>query len=305
MKQLFLVLALVLIAIVPPAHAAIFLPHLADVRVEITNQLAIASNAPALDKKLVSALRKSLTLIDRPGKTNVANDLKTLGLVAKSLNRTSVSNEFQSEFTAAVDEYFILLSAAANSGSNRLNATYPGRLRDSAAKALEKVFASLLDASGYLDLAAEAKLLSKIAIAIGRAETAIARAEDAPAPPASITATVTGSLNTTIKTQGAGIVAGDSLVLNGAQAMGAGIKQINLVCMAVPEGTHTVNVENGNINTLQFPGTSMNFGNGVGTATVTRNNANRTAFGTFSFTATGVSGTIGTITVTGEFTGTF
>jgi hypothetical protein len=148
--------------------------------------------------------------------------------------------------------------------------------------------------------------LMKVTLApIVRAEAAIARAENAPAPPASITARITGSMKTTIKTQGAGIVAGDGLVLNGAQAMGAGFKQINLVCLAVPEGTHTVNVQNGSINTLQFPGIAVNFGNGVGTATVTRNNANRTAFGTFTFTATGVSGTTGTITVTGEFTGTF
>jgi hypothetical protein len=305
MKQLFLILAIVSFSFAQQSRAALFLPHLADVRLEITSQLAIASNAPVLDKKLVTALRKSLTLIDRPGKTNVANDLKTLGLVAKTLNRTTVSNEFQNEFTAAIDEYFLLLSAAATSGSNRLNATYPGRLRESAAKALEKVFAAILDASVYSDLPAEAKLLSKIATSIVRAEAAIARAENAPAPPASITARITGSLNTTIKTQGAGIVAGDGLVLNGAQAMGAGFKQINLVCLAVPEGTHTVNVQNGSINTLQFPGIAVNFGNGVGTATVTRNNANRTAFGTFTFTATGVSGTTGTITVTGEFTGTF
>jgi hypothetical protein len=301
----YILITLLSLAACIHARAAVFLPHLADIRAEITNQLVIASNAPTLDKKLVTSLRKSLTLIDKPGKTNVANDLKTLQLVAKTLNRTSVSNEFQAEFTTAITTYFNLLDDASVNSSNRLNATYPGRLRDAAAKALAKIFAQLEDGAIYTDLAAEAQLLSKIAAALVRADVAVARAEAAPEPPATITATVTGSLNTTIKTDGAGIVAGAGLVVNGAQAVGAGFRQINFVLQDVPEGTHTVNLNNANINTLQFPATSANYGNGVGTATVTRNNANGTAFGTFTFTATGVSGTTGNITVSGQFSGTF
>lgn len=305
MKHLVIIVAVALAAFVQQSSAAIFLPHLADVRTEITNQLTIASNAPALDKKLVASLRKSLTLIDKPGKTNAANDLKILGLIAKTLNRTTVSNEFDAEFTAAVNAYFNELSAAAESSAERLDATYPGRLREVATKALQKVLDGLEDGVSLTDLVAQAKLLSKAAAAIVRADLAIARAENAPAPPASIVAQVTGSLRTSIKTQGAGIVAGDGLVINGAQSAGTTVRQINFVCLAVPEGTSTVNLNGGNVNVLKFPGVAITYGNGTGTATVTRNNVNGTAFGTFTFTATGVSGTTGSITVTGEFSGTF
>jgi hypothetical protein len=305
MKQLAIIVAVALTAFFQHANAAILLPHLADVRAEITNQLTIASNAPTFDKKLATSLRKSLTLIDKPGKTSVANDLKVLGLVAKTLNRTSVSNEFDAEFNAAITAYFNDLNAASESSADRLDTTYPGRLREAAAKALQKVLDGLEDGAALSDLVSRAKLLSKVAAAIVRADLAIARAEDAPAPPARIVAQVTGSLRTSIKTQGAGIVAGDSLIINGAQTSGTTLHQINFVCLAVPEGTSTVNLNGGNVNVVKFPGVAINYGNGTGTATVTRNNVNRTAFGTFTFTATGVSGTTGNITVTGEFSGTF
>ena len=98
MKHLFLTLVLCSAIFLPSAHAASGLFD--SLRAEVLNQLNIATNGvEEPDKKLVSALRKALTTIDKT-KPDFASLAKALGTLAKGLNRTAVSNEFAGEFSS-------------------------------------------------------------------------------------------------------------------------------------------------------------------------------------------------------------
>jgi hypothetical protein len=304
MKRL-LALALVLTGMVTQLEATPFLPHLNSLQVELTAQLETANNAEEPDPKLITALRKALTQLTRTTPTNLLNDVKALASISATLSKSSASNTFGPLLEDALSAYLQVMLDAGVTLSNRLNASFPSKTRTAAEGKLALLFDQIEAASTTANLAAAAKLAAKAPKTLVVSESLVSRAEDAPAPPARITARVTGAVNMTINTTGAGIVAGHGLVVNGAQPMGAGFKQINFSLLAVPEGTHQVNVAFANVNTLQFPGIARNWGNGTGTATVTRNNAHGTAFGTFTFTATGLQGTAGTITVTGEFSGSF
>lgn len=313
MKQILLAIALTIAVFAPRAQAGIAyqLPFFTDLRAEVIKQMNNASNnvAEGIDvaanKKLFNSTKSALKLIDKananPGYVTGA---KAFNVLAKNLRRTTLSNEFNPILESTFGLYLDSLLNDWETLDARLASTYPGKARTAAEANLAKLFPAIEAADNAGDLLLALKSLSAAAKAHVATEKAIVKAEAAPAPPAQITARVTGSLNTTIKTLAAGIVAGDGLVVNGAQPAGIGFKQINFSVLNVPEGTSEVNVAFGNIN-IQSGANATNYGNGVGTATVTRNNANGTAYGTFTFTAQGVSGTSGTITVTGEFFGTF
>ncbi len=294
----------------PEARAGgIPLPFFTDLRAEVVDQLAKASNNIAItndvagNKKLIKSLNSALKLIDKTKPTYVTG-AKALGVLSKSLARTAASNEFNPIIDSTRALYVGSLYGVAEDLQDVVDASYPGRAREAALKAMAKFLAAIDGAETNANIALALKALSSAAKYQIAAAKAAQKADAAPAPPAQITAQVTGALKTSIKTLAAGIVPGAGLVINGAQPAGIGFKQINFSLLNVAEGTSTVNLAFGNINIMNGPSV-VNYGNGAGTATVTRNNSNGTAYGTFSFTATGVSGTVGTITVTGEFFGTF
>jgi len=304
MKQILLTLAVFAAALVP-SRASTLLPYLDNIRAEIVNQQTIVSNAPPpLDKPLATALRKALFQIDRPTPTNIVNDTKALASIAKTLNKTSVSNVFDPLIRSALINYADEVMTRLVAASNTVASTFPSGPHTAANNLIAQAFDAVESALANSDTTAGAKALAAVTKKLTAISNVVAKAETAKAPPARINARVTGSLNTTIKTAAAGIAPGVGLNIGGAQPQGAGFKQINFVLNNVPEGTSTVPLTFGNVNILSLGG-AINYGNGTGTATVTRNNANSTAFGTFTFTASGVGGTTGTVTVTGDFFGTW
>ncbi|MEO6035107.1 MAG: hypothetical protein ABIQ35_07625 [Verrucomicrobiota bacterium] len=56
------------------------------------DQLSIASNSVVVDKRLIAKLNSVLKTIDKNTTNTLAPGIKTLGLVTKSLNRTSGSS---------------------------------------------------------------------------------------------------------------------------------------------------------------------------------------------------------------------
>jgi hypothetical protein len=308
MKCLLLTLALFAAIFVPSERAAAALPYFETVRAQVLSQLDLATNGVAEpDKKLVSALQKALTAIDKT-KPDYASGAKSLGKLAKALNRTSVSNVFAPVFESTVADYVGALMGEEDALAARLAATFPSKSRTSAELALVRLLAALDSANATDDIILAAKALGTAAKEFGAATKFTVQAEDVPPPPASITANVTGATTVSINTQGAGVTAGapGNFALLGAQAIinPPGQRGISFSLSGVTEGTHAATLSNGTI-TIQSGFSASAYTGGTGTANVTLNSAARSLFGTFTFTANGSGGTVGTVTVTGSFTGTY
>jgi hypothetical protein len=310
MKQILLTLVVFTTALVQQASATVFQPGLGlgAVRTEIVNQQVIVSNAVTLDKPLATALRAALLQIDRTTPTNLVNDTKALQTITAKLNKTSLSNTFDPLIRATLLNYFGVVAGALNNASNTLAGTFPSGPHTAGDNLIATVFDSVEAALANVNTTLASKALAVVTKKLSQINSVVTKADNAPAPPARINARVTGSWGVSIKTQGAGIVGGAGLILNGAQQAGLGVRGIGFSTATVPEGTSTVAITAGAVTQLKFPGITTAYtmqGGDSGTVTVTRNNSNRTAYGTFTFTATGDQGTTGTVTVTGDFFGTF
>jgi hypothetical protein len=142
------------------ARAVSSFPFFGDLRVEVTNQLTITSNAPTQDRKLTTALRKALTLIDKANPTNVVSDTKTLTMLTTTLNKSSLSNVFDAELQAIVDAYASTLLGAELSLSNRLTATFPSGPNTAAQRNLDQVLAALNSGEREREPAVAAKAIA-------------------------------------------------------------------------------------------------------------------------------------------------
>jgi hypothetical protein len=126
MKCLLLTLVLCSAIFIPSARAVDSPPYFGSLRAEVLNQLNLATNVVEPDKKLVSALRKALTAIDKT-KPDYASGSKSLGKIASGLNRTSVSNVFVAVFQSAVVDYVGALTGEEAALAARLAAAYPSK----------------------------------------------------------------------------------------------------------------------------------------------------------------------------------
>ena len=308
MKRLWLTLVVFSAIILPAARSTAQLPYLTALRNEVLNQLTLATNGvPEPDKQLVSTLQKALATIDKTQPTYAAG-AKALGKVGKGLNGTGVSNAFFAVFQSTVLDYVSALTGEEDTLAARLAATFPSKSKTSGQLALERLLAALQGANATDDIVAAAGFLRTAAKEFGTATKLTIKAEDAPPPPANITANITGATTLSINTQGAGVTAGSpgNFALLGAQAIlnPPGQRGISFSLSGVTEGTHTVALSNGTI-TIQSGFSASAYTEGTGTGDVTLNSAARSIFGTFTFTANGSGGTVGTVTVTGSFTGSY
>jgi hypothetical protein len=302
MKHLLLTFVLLSAALVPSVHAVSGPPFFGTLRTEVINQQVIASNATVPDKKLLSALKKALTTIDKTKTDDYVAGTKSLGVLLKTLNHTSVSNAFAGVFDNVVDVYLSALMNAEDALADRLAGTFPSGPHTAAQNNLDQLLAALQAATTDADLVAAAKALSLASKKLVVAAKLTDKAEDVPPPPAQIIADVAGAINISIKTQGA-VITGTPLQFNllGGSGSASGQKTITFSLQNVSEGTHMVNLVSGAfIITSASPAT---YSDGTGTATVTYNSANHSLFGTFTFTASGASGSTGTVTVSGSFNG--
>jgi hypothetical protein len=305
MKCLLLTLALFSSILIPSARADA-LPYFETLRAQVLSQLDLATNGVAEpDKKLVSALRKALTTIDKT-KPDYASGSKSLGTIAKGLNRTSVSNVFAPVFQSTVAVYLGALMGEEDTLAARLAATFPSKSRTSAELALERLVAALQSANATDDIILAAKALAAAAKEFGTATKLTVKAEDAPAPPAGLSATISGALNASFNDFNTTITrTGSSIGVNSqTKPSASGLDSILMELQNVSDGPQTVNVRGG-YNQVRAGGRS--FG-GVtlvnGTATITYDSATKVISGTFSFVGDEAGDSTATVTVSGSFSGT-
>ena len=306
MKCLLLTLALCSAIFIPSARAVDSLPYFGSVRAEVLNQLNLATNVAEPDKKLVSALRKALTAIDKT-KPDYASGSKSLGKIASGLNRTSVSNVFAPVFQSTLADYIAALTGEEGTLAARLAATFPSKSRTSGELALERLLAALQSANATDDIIAAAKLLGTAAKEFGTATKLTVKAEDAPPPPSHFTATITGSGEGTVNFSSSPAPAvasrvGNLVTITGTQIQVNGTtvktKVLNVGIPNIVDGTTTypVGANDGNHATVVYttstgglggPPSGDAFGGTSGSLTVNINIATKTAIGTFSFAGPG------------------
>jgi hypothetical protein len=305
MKHILLILAAFITLTVQRAHAiSLEAPYFSEVRSEITNQLTIASNAPSLDKKLITSLRKALTLIDKADPDNLVKDTKTLTLLASTLNKSSVSNAFDSHLQTVVNIYYNVLLTDRNSLSNRLLATFPSGPHNAAQNNLNQLFTALQNAFDAVDSGLAAKTLSLAAKKAAVTEKLTIKAENANPPKTTLTATISGAINGTYKAQAAPatFLGANHYTVTAVKAGRTGQTTVELDLVDAVAGTSTIALNgNSSYKILSLSG-FQNYVATSGSATITVNTDTEAVFGTFTFNANGPEGAI---TVTGSFFSTY
>ena len=305
MKCILLTLALFSSILIPSARAAA-LPYFDTLRAQVLSQLDLATNGvPEPDKKLVTALRKALTAIDKT-KPDYASGAKSLGKIAKGLNGTSVSNVFAPVFQSTVADYVGALMGEEATLAARLAATFPSKSKTSAVLALERLLAALQSANATDDIILAAKALGTAAKEFSTATKLTIKAEDEPAPPAGLTANISGALNASFNDFNTTITrSGSSIGVNSQTTPSAsGFDSIIMELLNVSDGTQTVNVR-GAYSQVRVGGRSFGGAADInGTATITYNSATKVISGTFSFVGDEPGASTATATVTGSFSGT-
>jgi hypothetical protein len=314
MMKLLLALTLTLAVFLPRAQAvADTLPFLTTFRAEVANQLTVVSNNIAatndvrgntrLKKTLIGALRT----IDRTRTNSYVAGASALNVLNRTFYRTSLSNTFNPLVDQTRDVYVASLLQAHANYAARVNASYPGRAQTAALTSLARLLAAIDTANTNTNVLVALRFLSTSAKTETATQRATVKAEAAPAPIASITANVSGAINTTIKTTGAGITPGSpgNYTVLGSQFTLRPIGQriVRFSLYGLTDGTHTVTLDDGGIVISAGFNTTTYEGN-PGTATVTYNSASKVMFGTFTFTAFDDDNNASTITVTGSFSGT-
>jgi hypothetical protein len=266
----------------------------------VINQLTVASNDVVANKKLIKTLSGALKLIDKT-KTNYVGGSKSLGSLARTLNRTTVSNEFHDVLQATADTYVSELLDEEGALADRLAPTYPSGSRTAAQRQLDLMLAAIQGANTNDSVVTAARFLSIASKKQIVAAKLVTKAENAPPPPAGVTASITGALRRSFKSFTAVITnpgGGTSIIVNSATKPSAsGLDSLAFSLTGVTDGTHTVNLE-GEYSQVRVGGRAFT---GDGTATVTFNSTTKVIFGTFSFIG---SDDDGSVTVSGSFSGT-
>ena len=309
MKQLLLILTLVTAVLFPQAHGVVAQPSLRSLRTEILTQLDIATDGVATpDKKLVAALRKALVTIIYVDSGNYAAAAKTIGALAKVLNQPPLSTVFDPIFQNTVDTYITALTNAQSDLVASLGLAIPSKKQTDAQKALNMVLTALSNANSNNDVVLAAKYLEQAANLLNVSNKLTAAANRVQAPPASVTATVSGSSNFGYKSTLAGAIAFTTGgVINSAQAVlmaPFGQRTVAISLLGVNSGANTLAIGQGGglcellVTELYSNSTFNSYTSTTGTLNVAFNPTAKTLVGTF--TATCVDGAK-TITVNGSF----
>lgn len=308
----FLLIVIVVLAACRAQVQAITVPHFEPIRSEITNQLAIANRAPVPDKKLIAALTRSASLISRVNETNFVTGTKTLVVLVQTLNRTSLSNQLFHFYGYTFDQYFIELYAARRALLDRLEGTFPSGAHTAALANIDQARAAIFAADATVELETQATFLNLTAKKLAVAAALTKKAEATRAPVVHLTARVAGSLTFSFASKEAVITPGANSfftvtsekntakpLLDRTIALGFKLPDLGNSFVTL-DGTAA---EGGATVTVLVNGVSFVFNATDGVANITRT-ANR-VFGTFSFAAQQPGFPDETITVTGEFNGSY
>lgn len=334
MKKLLLALVLSAAVFLPRAQAISVLnpPYLGSISNEVFVQLTVvtneinATNNLVANKKLLKVLLGAQKLIAKT-KTNNVGGSKSLGVLNKSLGRSSLSNTFNPLIQGTADIYVSVFDNIFDALEHRVNSSYPGRAQDAARKVLAKFEAAIRNADTNANFLLVLKSLSVAAKGEIGAQKATVKAENAPLPPQQYKATITGALfgtfNFTPKPANA-IAAIHSTLLNNLEMNGVSgvtsgsgfgtkvtVRQLFINIPNLTDGTTTYDVGSGSgkafiLYTVSKGGVGGSDGaDGYeavsGTLTVTVNKASKTAVGSYSFYAPGENTPTAASTSNGSF----
>ena len=335
MKKLLIALTLSLAVFLPRAQAVPdSLPFLGSLRSEVNYQLGQASNAlanavatnnkleAAKQKKLITLLNTARKTIDKT-KTNYVAGSTALGVLNKSLGRSALSNEFNPRITNTFNLYVASLIYLEDLYSDRVDSSYPGSAHVAAGKALDKFLLALNAASTNTNFLLRLKFLAAASKGEALALKATVKAENAPAPPNGLTATVTTSDEGTFTFKPASIFVNAAYVtatkllnISVIEIKPGGVIQtrsISIVTTVPNEGVNTINLANvicfysGFRVKATNPSdqTGESYDADSGSMTLTINTTTRLVYGTFNFTGNGDDVSTKTGTVNGSFSLTY
>ena len=313
MKYTTLLLSLAVCAGALRSSATPLMPYFGPLKDGLTEQITVVSNTVPLDKKLLGVLKGSLAQIDKPSTPSLVGDLKLLNVVVAAISKTSVSNVFHAPLDGAVNNYLELIYNLADAGKVKLASVYPSKVKDSAQKSLDKLYATLQSADTNSNLGAASKLIGKALPQWVTANKVIASAATVAAPPSGVNAKVTGAANWVFKSTQAVAVTGlpaNNVTVNSAQAILSspyGQRTITFSMYGLIDGANTRAVGGSDfiITEAYGNGTGAGYIGSTGTVQVNYNAAAKTVVGTFNVTLRNQDNSANVITAIGDFSAHF
>ena len=310
-------------------------PFFVPLREEIVNQLTIASNNLALNKKLISALASNLKTLDKTKPTLIAGSA-TLGTLAKNLGKTTLSNTFLPIVTGIRAVYLETMEGNLDELEERLSHTIPSKAQTTAQTDLGKATIAIDAVGTNSNFALSLKALSQAATALAKAEKSVVKAETAKPEANFLTATITESNQgvTLLKSTKTfldayydpffgeiDIEATDLKKLKGGPVQ---LRGLSFTALVPGEGTHTLSLTNESnayyrriiapnirefeeeepefdFDELYFTVDPFNERLGTGSLTITLDLDANLVWGTFTFTASGKDDSNLEVTITGSF----
>jgi len=227
MKKLYLLVAFIGSFIITQTAQANSVGLLVGLYNSVSNQLSIVSNTPPVDSKLAKSLNAALSTIQKSGGgTDLVSAVKGLGTVVTTVNRTSVSNALYLEVKATLLSCVAGYASIGHTYSNQVAGLFPSAARTSVLNGVSNLLATLSNISSMPNMATAVKALSGVSKQLTTIQKAVPGAQGAPAPAASVTATVviSGSPNFSFKAQQtvAQHTAGGNFLVNSLQTVVSG-----------------------------------------------------------------------------------
>jgi hypothetical protein len=227
MKKLLYVVAFIGAFIFTQTAQAANTGYLVGLYNSVSNQLFIVSNTPPVDVKLAKSLNSALSSIQKSGGgPDIASAVKGLGSAVKIVNRTSVSNAVSGSVHSTLVSIANQYITSANTYSNQVAALFPSKGQTAALNGISNLLASVASINVNANITAALKALSGLAKQTTTIQKSVTAAQKAPAPAASVSATIaiSGSPNFSFKASQAVLVhtAGGDFTLDSQQASGSG-----------------------------------------------------------------------------------
>ncbi len=308
MKTLkYLFITFVLFAAATHSHAA-ELPYLSNLRSEITNQLTIASNAIPVNKPLITKLKASLKTVDKNTTNTLAAGVKTLAVLAPSLNKTTLSNIFDGPLQTVVDIYTTEYLNAHSNLVAQLATAYPSKKQEAALKLLDKLAAAVSAANTNFNSNLAVKALTLASKNLVASSKAVTTAKNVPVPPSKVLATAPKTWAPSFKSIVAIAVPFPNnffvINANGTSGTGFGTKIASLTVQLgtlVPGSNNVIIEANSSLYAVaKLGGENQAFNSTGGTAQANWNPATKTISGSFSFNVI-QDGTSNTTVIKGTF----
>jgi len=182
-------------------------------------QQTIASNDVVANKKLLASLRRRSPPSTRP--RPITNRFESAGHTGEEFESHDGVECVRAIFDSTLDIYVDALLDLEDDLATTLNGTYPSKVHTSAIATLDQLLAALHAADTQCQFPPRGEVSFTSVKTYGKAQKAVDKATQAAAPPASVTATVSGSSSFAYKSIiGAAVsFSGGNATINSGQAI--------------------------------------------------------------------------------------